>query len=71
MQHFDTLNYSEIMAFIQMAARTLRYEWFNNLCNQLNFKYILTAHHLDDSLETFIINLTEGTGIEGLLDSFK
>ena len=67
MQHFDTLNYSEINGIsIQMAARTLRYEWFNDLCNQLN-KYILTAHHLDDSLETFIINLTRGTGIEGLL----
>ena len=67
-QHFDTLNYSELNGVsIQMAARTLRYEWFNDLSTQLNFKYILTAHHLDDSLETFIINLTRGTGIEGLL----
>lgn len=67
-QHFDTLNYSELNGVsIQMAARTLRYEWFNDLSTQLNFKYILTAHHLDDSLETFIINLSRGTGIEGLL----
>ncbi len=51
---------------IQMAARTLRYQWFKELSNQLNFKYILTAHHLDDDLETFLINFSRGTGLKGL-----
>lgn len=51
---------------IQMAARTLRYQWFEELSNQLNFKYILTAHHLDDDLESFLINFSRGTGLRGL-----
>lgn len=38
---------------IQMAARTLRYQWFEELSEELEIKYILTAHHLDDDLETF------------------
>ncbi|MDG1051856.1 MAG: tRNA lysidine(34) synthetase TilS, partial [Flavobacteriaceae bacterium] len=50
---------------LQMAARTLRYDWFNELLNNNNKDYILTAHHLDDSLETFIINLSRASGIEG------
>lgn len=51
---------------IQMAARELRYNWFEELSTQEGFDYILTAHHLDDSLETFIINLSRGTGLKGL-----
>ena len=51
---------------IQMAARDLRYNWFYELAEQLNFDYILTAHHADDNLETFLINLTRGTGLDGL-----
>ena len=51
----------------QMAARTLRYEWFNELLNSEKYDFILTAHHLDDSLETFILNLSRASGIEGLL----
>ena len=50
----------------QMAARELRYNWFEDLANQLHFDYILTAHHADDNLETFLINLTRGTGLDGL-----
>jgi len=50
---------------LQMAARTLRYDWFNELLKKNNKDYILTAHHLDDSLETFIINLSRASGIEG------
>lgn len=50
----------------QMAARELRYDWFLELSEQLDFKYILTAHHADDNLETFLINLTRGTGLDGL-----
>jgi len=49
-----------------MAARELRYTWFTELAEQLKFDYILTAHHADDNLETFLINLTRGTGLEGL-----
>lgn len=51
----------------QMAARELRYNWFNELAEQLKFDYILTAHHADDNLETFLINLSRGTGLDGLL----
>ncbi|MEZ4792139.1 MAG: tRNA lysidine(34) synthetase TilS [Gelidibacter sp.] len=51
----------------QMAARELRYGWFFELAEQLDFDYILTAHHADDNLETFLINLTRGTGLEGLM----
>lgn len=50
----------------QVAARELRYNWFYELLETENFDYILTAHHADDNLETFIINLTRGTGLEGL-----
>ena len=49
-----------------MAARTLRYEWFESLRQELNFDYIATAHHLNDSIETVLLNLTKGTGISGL-----
>lgn len=52
---------------IQMAARELRYHWFNNLLKTHNFDYLLTAHQSDDNLESFIINLSRGTGIDGLL----
>ncbi|MCC6689985.1 MAG: tRNA lysidine(34) synthetase TilS [Bacteroidia bacterium] len=51
---------------IQMAARELRYNWFEKICKQNKYAYILTAHHKDDELETFFINLIRGTGISGL-----
>lgn len=51
---------------IQLAARELRYSWFHELAGQHAFDYILTAHHADDNLETFLINLSRGTGLEGL-----
>jgi len=49
-----------------MAARELRYNWFKELAEQLDFDYILTAHHADDNLETFLINLSRCTGLDGL-----
>ncbi len=49
-----------------MAARDLRYEWFKGLMLQNNIKTLVTAHHADDNLETFMINLSRGTGIKGL-----
>lgn len=66
-QSFDTNDYAqEHKCSIQMAARELRYTWFNELVNQLKFDYIITAHHADDNLETFLINFLRGTGINGL-----
>lgn len=51
---------------IQMAARRLRYEWFNRLCNEMSYRYIAIAHNADDVSETFFLNLTRGTGLKGL-----
>ena len=51
---------------LQMAARTLRYNWFCDVLKKEKLDYLLTAHHLDDSLETFILNLSRASGIEGL-----
>ena len=66
-QSFDTNTFAEThKVSTQMAARELRYDWFESLCEQLQFDYILTAHHADDNLETFLINLTRGTGLDGL-----
>lgn len=64
---FETLDYArDQKVSVQMAARELRYEWFNELMLQNNFKTLVTAHHADDNLETFMINLSRGTGIKGL-----
>lgn len=66
-ESFDTEAYAEEnKCSIQMAARELRYDWFSELAQELNFDYILTAHHADDNLETFLINFTRGTGLNGL-----
>jgi len=51
---------------IQEAARKLRYDWFDNLCNQNIADVIVTAHHLNDNLETVLHHLTRGTGLIGL-----
>lgn len=51
---------------VQMAARELRYGWFEELLQTGPFEYVLTAHHADDALETFLINLSRGTGLDGL-----
>jgi tRNA(Ile)-lysidine synthase len=64
---FETDKYSkENKLSTQLAARKLRYDWFQQLTEENNFDYILTAHHADDNLETFLINLTRGTGLDGL-----
>ena len=52
---------------VQMIARDLRYSWFNKLSEELGIDYIITAHHIDDSIETFLINLSRGAGINGFL----
>ncbi|WP_300024978.1 tRNA lysidine(34) synthetase TilS [uncultured Maribacter sp.] len=65
--HFDTLDYvNQHKVSVQMAARELRYTWFAQLMKEHNISYLLTAHHASDNLETFLINLSRGTGIEGL-----
>jgi tRNA(Ile)-lysidine synthase len=51
---------------IQMAARDLRYQWLENIRKTQGFDFIATAHHLDDSIETLLLNLTNGCGIRGL-----
>jgi len=51
---------------IQMAARDLRYAWFEEIRNSEGYDWIATAHHLDDQAETFFINLLRGTGISGI-----
>lgn len=51
---------------IEMAARRLRYAWFEQLCNEHGYDKIAIAHHADDSVETFFINLLRGTGLRGL-----
>lgn len=66
-QKFETETYAnEQKQSIQLAARSLRYEWFQEIANEFQYDYILTAHHTDDALETFLINLSRGTGIDGL-----
>ncbi len=65
---FSTENYCKKNKItIQMGARKLRYEWFEELINKGKHDFIVTAHHLDDQLETFIINSIRGTGIDGLV----
>ncbi len=51
---------------IQMAARDLRYEWFENILKANHYKYVATGHHKNDSLETALLNFSRGTGIAGL-----
>ncbi|WP_299756826.1 tRNA lysidine(34) synthetase TilS [uncultured Pontibacter sp.] len=50
----------------QMAARTLRYQWFEQVRQQEGYQYIATAHHSNDLTETILLHLTKGTGIAGL-----
>lgn len=64
---FDTQAFAkDYKLSTQVAARELRYNWFYELLHENNFDYLLTAHHADDNLETFLINLSRGTGIDGL-----
>ena len=51
---------------VQMAARELRYNWFEEIRKQNSFDTIAIAHNLNDNIETFLINLIRGTGITGL-----
>lgn len=67
-ERFDTMQFVEThKVSIQIAARELRYKWFKQICVDFDYQFIATAHHLDDQAETFLINLTRGTGIDGLI----
>ena len=66
-KQFETEAYAKDHGIsIEMAARELRYAWFEELRQQLGYDYIAVAHHADDQLETFFINLLRGAGIRGL-----
>jgi tRNA(Ile)-lysidine synthase len=63
---FETKSFAESeKVSIQQAARALRYQWFEEICQKENFDKIATAHHLLDQAETVIFNLSRGTGIAG------
>ena len=65
---FDTKAYAKAAkCSTQMAARDLRYDWFAELAQEFKYDYILTEHHADYALETFLINLRRGTGLDGLV----
>ena len=65
--HFRTEEYARNHNLsIEMAARELRYDWFETLRRELGADVVAVAHHLDDSVETFLLNLSRGTGINGL-----
>ena len=64
--HFKTQEFAKAnKQSTQIAARELRYNWFQKIIEQNSFDYVLTAHHADDNLETFLINLTRGSGLDG------
>jgi len=65
--HFNTLDIaSGLSVSIQMAARQIRYDWFEEIVESEKYQYFATAHHQNDEIETFFINLLRGTGIAGL-----
>ena len=67
-KRFDTKSYAKDKGLsIQLAARELRYNWFEELRVKTGSDYLLTAHHADDNLETFLINLSRGSGLKGLM----
>jgi len=66
-KEFDTTQYADAQkCSIQVAARELRYTWFEELRAAEKFDFIATAHHLNDNIETVLFNLVKGTGIKGL-----
>ena len=67
-QRFDTKNYAEETGLsIQMAARELRYTWFNQLLEKEKFHWVATAHHLNDNIETILLRWTKGAGLDQLM----
>ena len=65
--HFNTKEYAQLQKVsIQVAARELRYSWFENLRRKFNYDFVAVAHNADDAIETFFINLIRGCGINGI-----
>ncbi|MFT4660425.1 MAG: tRNA(Ile)-lysidine synthase [Patiriisocius sp.] len=65
--HTDTKKYAKENKYsIQESAREIRYRWFEELMREMKCNALITAHHKDDSIETFFINLVRGTGLKGL-----
>ena len=66
-QHFDTKQFAlENKLSIEMAARDLRYTWFEEIRKEYSAGAIAVAHHSDDSIETILLNLLRGTGLKGI-----
>ena len=66
-EHFDTKKYAaDNKLSIEMAARELRYTWFEKVRTEYNAQAIAVAHHSDDSIETILLNLLRGTGLKGI-----
>ena len=66
-KHFDTLAYKQKQGIsLEMAARELRYRWFEEMRHTLNADFVAVAHHRDDQAETLMLNLIRGTGLRGL-----
>lgn len=66
-KRFETKTYAEENGLsIQMAARELRYTWFREIADEHDFDRIATAHNLNDSVETALLNFVRGTGLSGL-----
>jgi tRNA(Ile)-lysidine synthase len=66
-KRFNTLHFAEEKKLsVQLAARELRYQYFEEVRNDKGYKWIAVAHNSDDTIETFFINLLRGTGIQGL-----
>ncbi|MDZ7741914.1 MAG: tRNA lysidine(34) synthetase TilS [Bacteroidota bacterium] len=66
-RRFDTESYARKHKLsVQMTARELRYAYFEELRNEKSYDFIASAHHLDDQIETFFINILRGSGIAGL-----
>ncbi len=64
---FHTIDYAKANKLsIQVAARQLRYDWFSQLIARQKYHQLATAHHHSDQLETFLLNIAKGSGIEGL-----
>ena len=67
LRRFDTRAYAARNGLsIEMAARELRYAWFDELCREYGYEAVAVAHNADDNAETLVLNLLRGTGTRGL-----
>lgn len=65
-RQFDTLQLKKSQESVEMLARKLRYDFFEEIIQKENFDFLVTAHHLNDNIETFFINFLRGAGVKGL-----